>query len=382
MAATSNKSTTTAAQGDQQQNKQGKPGKGRGGMEKQQFTQNTELQTLLKLSADELTTQLKAGKTLADIASAQGVEKQAVIDLIVKQEAARIDQDVKDGKLTADQAAQMKANSTQHATDCVDGKGGFGGPGGPGGGHGGHGFDFAQNTELQTLLKLSADELGTQLKAGKTLADIATAQGVEKQAVIDLLVKQDAAHIDQDVKDGKLTADQATQMKANSTQHAADLVDGKGGFGGPGGPGGPGGKGHDGPGGHGLNFTENTDLQTLLKLSADELNTQLKAGKSLADIASAQGVDKQQVIDLLVKAEAAHLDQEVTDGKLTADQAAQIKQDSTQRAANLVEGKGGFKGGDRGMRGMKPGQAPTATQPSAQTQQQSAKTQQTKATNL
>ncbi|MBL0385091.1 hypothetical protein JJB07_00405 [Tumebacillus sp. ITR2] len=375
MAATSTTTNKTATN-DQQQK-----GKGHGEF----FNQNnTELQTLLKLSADELTTQLKAGKSLADIASAQGVDKQAVIDLLVKQDAAHIDQDVKDGKLTADQATQMKANSVQHATDQVDGKGGFGGPGGKRGGHGGPGgpgFHLENNTDLQTLLKLSADELTTQLKAGKSLADIASAQGVDKQAVIDLLVKQDAAHIDQDVKDGKLTADQATQCKANSVQHATDEVDGKGGFGGPGGDR----DGHEGPGGPGFRLENNTDLQTLLKLSADELTTQLKAGKSLADIASAQGVEKQAVIDLLVKQDAAHLDQDVKDGKLTAEQAAQMKTDSVQHATDQVEGKGGFggkggkggKGGFGGDHGQRGGHgAPNGQQGQSQTQQPSTQTQQ------
>ncbi|KEO84981.1 hypothetical protein EL26_03000, partial [Tumebacillus flagellatus] len=69
----------------------------------------------------------------------QGVDKQAVIDLLVKQENARLDQAVTDGKMTSDQATQMKANVTQHVTDQVDGKGFGGGKGGFDGQRGGHG---------------------------------------------------------------------------------------------------------------------------------------------------------------------------------------------------------------------------------------------------
>ncbi|WP_152559349.1 hypothetical protein [Tumebacillus flagellatus] len=127
-------SASNKAASDQNQNQQpNKPwgngqGKGgRAGMGQTSFQQNTELQTLLKLSADDLTSQLQAGKTLAEIASAQGVDKQAVVDLLLKQETARLDQQVKDGKMTSDQEAQMKTNLSQRVEAQVDGKG-FGGP--------------------------------------------------------------------------------------------------------------------------------------------------------------------------------------------------------------------------------------------------------------
>lgn len=230
MADTTSNNTNTQAQQDAHHKGFGK-GKEQRGFAQAGLEQNTELQTLLKLSADELKAQLQAGKTLADIASAQGVDKQAVIDLLVKQENARIDQE----------ATQRKASSEQRVTNQVEGKGGFGGPGGQGHPGGRGGFAFAQNTDLQSLLKLSADELSTQLKAGKTLADIASAQGIDKQAVIDLLVKQDTARLDQAVTDGKLTSDQAEKMKTDAVQRTTDLVDGKGFMGGRGNFGGTGG---------------------------------------------------------------------------------------------------------------------------------------------
>ncbi|PWK16498.1 hypothetical protein [Tumebacillus permanentifrigoris] len=361
MAATTDKSATTTTQGTQQ-NQQGK-GKGHGGpQQKEMVQQNTELQALLKLTADELTTQLKAGKSLADIATAQGVDKQQVIDLLVKQDAARIDQDVKDGKLTADKATEMKANSTQRATDRVDGKGGFGGgPGGDKGFHGGgHGFDVAQNTELTSLLKLTADELTTQLKAGKSLADIAAAQSVDKQQVIDLLVKLEAAHFDQEVTDGKMTAEQAAACKANSVQHVTDQVDGKGGFGG--GPGAPGGE-RGGRGGHGFGEFDQATAD-FLKVTQDELKTQLQAGKSLLEIATAHSVTKEQLTSFLVDKQTKQLDQDLKDQKITQAQYDEMKTHIADMVEHMLAGKPAK--GDRGPRGQKQGQAQDQTQQPAQ----------------
>ncbi len=65
---------------------------------------------------------------------------------------------------------------------------GMGGPhGGPGmgGRHGGPGLDAAA-----TALGMTNDELRTELQAGKTIADVATAKGVDVQKVIDALVAE------------------------------------------------------------------------------------------------------------------------------------------------------------------------------------------------
>src|SRR6478752_1748379 len=54
------------------------------------------------------------------------------------------------------------------------------------------------------------------------------------------------------------------------------------------------------------------DLEVAAKtlgLSTEELRTQLQDGKSLADIAKAQGVDKQKLIDALVAAGEKRLDE-------------------------------------------------------------------------
>ncbi len=73
-------------------------------------------------------------------------------------------------------------------------------------------------------LNLSVDDLRSKLEGGQTLAQVAQQQGVDVQKVIDALVADATAHIDQAVQDGKLTADQANERKANLQDRITKLV--------------------------------------------------------------------------------------------------------------------------------------------------------------
>src|SRR5205085_1588168 len=74
-------------------------------------------------------------------------------------------------------------------------------------------------------LNLSADDLRSKLEDGNTtIAQVAQAQGVDVQKVIDAMVADATAHLDQAVQDGKLTADQATQRKSNLQDRITKLV--------------------------------------------------------------------------------------------------------------------------------------------------------------
>jgi hypothetical protein len=96
---------------------------------------------------------------------------------------------------------------------------------------------------------VDAATIKTRLAAGETLAAIA---GAKKDALITALVADETKRIDAAVTAGKLTAAQATEMKANLVAHVTDEVNSTR----PIGPkmddrGGKGGKGGRGHGGHG-----------------------------------------------------------------------------------------------------------------------------------
>jgi hypothetical protein len=89
-----------------------------------------------------------------------------------------------------------------------------GGPKGPG----------KNAAAIASVLKLTEAELKTQVQSGKTLAQIATTQGVSVQSVIGVLVTDMQAHIAQEVASGKITQAQADTKLAGVTAMATERV--------------------------------------------------------------------------------------------------------------------------------------------------------------
>ncbi len=151
------------------------------------------------------------------------------------------------GRITQDQATQANSriDGWQPGQGLPLGKGGrgHGGPGDFGGPNGGQAvFDAAAKA-----LGMTTADLQTALQSGQTLSAIAQSKGVSADTVKAAIVAAKKAQVDADVQAGRLTADQATQIKQQIDQEAATetldnmLHGGRGhGFGGPG--------GHDGPG--------------------------------------------------------------------------------------------------------------------------------------
>jgi hypothetical protein len=75
---------------------------------------------LLGVEVEDLKEQLRSGTTLSEIATANGVEVSAVVDLIVQQKTARIDQAVADGRITAEQAAERKVGLAERVQTGVE----------------------------------------------------------------------------------------------------------------------------------------------------------------------------------------------------------------------------------------------------------------------
>lgn len=90
-----------------------------------------------------------------------------------------------------------------------------------------------------------------QARQAKYLESLASNLGVSVDALKAANLKTQLALVDQAVADGKITADQATQLKTHITESGGAHLGGPGPRGGHG-PGmghGPGGEGHRGPGG-------------------------------------------------------------------------------------------------------------------------------------
>jgi lipoate-protein ligase A len=71
---------------------------------------------------------------------------------------------------------------------------------------------------------MAADELRTELRSGKTIAQVAADQGVDVQDVIDALVADVKAHLDEEVASGEHTQAEADAKLAEVTARITDRV--------------------------------------------------------------------------------------------------------------------------------------------------------------
>ncbi|MDP9269846.1 MAG: hypothetical protein M3P14_02505 [Chloroflexota bacterium] len=97
-------------------------------------------------------------------------------------------------------------------------------PDGPGGPGQGHSEAVTDTSVIATAIGITEAQLLTELNAGKTPAQVATAHGVATQKVIDALVQDGINELAADVKAGRLTQAQADARKADVTQRATDQV--------------------------------------------------------------------------------------------------------------------------------------------------------------
>jgi hypothetical protein len=115
-----------------------------------------------------------------------------------------------------------------------------------------HAVMDAERVAVEALISktigVDSATIRTRLAAGESLGAIA---GAKKAELIAVLVADKTKRIDAEVTAGKLTAAQATTLKAGLTAHITAEVDSVGGMRGPG-MGDKGGRGHGGPGKGGM----------------------------------------------------------------------------------------------------------------------------------
>ena len=89
----------------------------------------------LGMTTDDLRSALRGGKSIADVAKSKNIDVNKVIDALVADAQAQIDQAKTNGKLTPQQADHLKSTLKDRITQLVNGQ--FPGPGaGPGWAHG------------------------------------------------------------------------------------------------------------------------------------------------------------------------------------------------------------------------------------------------------
>jgi len=154
-----------------------------------------------------------------DAAKRLGVEPQALEDALENALAARIDAAVAAGRLTEEQAAEMKQRLEDGQLPLF---GGRGGPGHHGPGLGLHGGELVDSAAA--YLGVSENELRSQLRDGKSLAAVAAAEGKTVAGLKAALRAAAKEKLDDAVANGRLTAAQRDEALARFDDRLDDLV--------------------------------------------------------------------------------------------------------------------------------------------------------------
>lgn len=186
-------------------------------------------------AASKASQKVSVTKSSTKVAGQAGVGPEQALATILKDLVSK-------GTLTQAQADALTAAVTA-AKAAHDADRPMGGKGGP--------LDAdraAMEALVSTTIGVDSATIKSRLQAGESLAQIA---GAKKDALIAALVANETKRIDAAVTAGKLTAAQATEMKANLVAHVTEEVNE---VGGKGPKGGRGGHGHDhrGPMGGGM----------------------------------------------------------------------------------------------------------------------------------
>ncbi|SDW19173.1 hypothetical protein SAMN04489725_1035 [Alicyclobacillus hesperidum] len=181
----------------------------------------------LNISTETLQNDLQSGKSLADIASAQGVSASTLTADLNASVQTQLKTEVADGKLSSAQETKLTSHLDAWISDWVNGKL----PNHPVRFHReGWGAKFALEGSLISTaaqdLNLSTSVLESDLKAGKTLADVASAQDVTVSTLVSDLETTIQSDLNAAVSQGKLTASQETNIQSHLDSWITNWVNG------------------------------------------------------------------------------------------------------------------------------------------------------------
>jgi hypothetical protein len=174
----------------------------------------------LELTPQALAGQLRSGNSLAQVAEARGKSVQGLVDAIVAAAKTRLDAAVSAGKISSAKAAQMLASLKARVTAMVTRTAptrpagpAKGAPAGPGV------FEAAAG-----YLDLAPRALFAQLRTGKSLAQVAQAQGKSVDGLKQAILAAVKARLDKAVAAGKIGAAQEQAFLAKFAARLDELV--------------------------------------------------------------------------------------------------------------------------------------------------------------
>jgi hypothetical protein len=147
------------------------------------------------LSEGEVIAALGDGQTVAEIAEAEEVDPQAIVEVVLAEHEDRLQEAVDAGRLTEERMAEVLEEMREQLADQLD---------------------EVHEPRLFGPGDFGDEALFTELHDGKTVAEVAEEQGVEMEAIQDATeangVEARKQAIEQAVEDGRLSQEQAEWM--------------------------------------------------------------------------------------------------------------------------------------------------------------------------
>ena len=177
---------------------------------------------------------------------------------------------------------------------------------------------------LLAFLKLDEKTFRDKMNAGNSLLDIAEEQGLTRQQLTDFMTKQFQSELNRAAAEGFIPQGELQKIPEFFPGLADRLVEFQ-----------------LGTKSYGFE-AQRQDLNTLLdllKLDEPTFRDKIVSGQSLAEIAQAQGVSRQQLKDLMTKQNNDQLAQAVEDGFLTQNEADRIKETFAAQLDKILDEK-------------------------------------------
>ena len=170
------------------------------------------------IAASDLFSPSDESKAVIDDAASQlGVEPSELSDALKQALKNRVDEALDDGRLTEEQAEQLKERIDADDYPLLFGRGGPGR-------YGRHGH-LDVLTTAAAFLGTTEAELREELE-DKTLAEIAKEKGKTAAGLVQQLVATQTKRIDEAVADGRLTEEHAAEIEAGLEERMEALVNG------------------------------------------------------------------------------------------------------------------------------------------------------------
>lgn len=290
----------------------------------------TDVANALHISTTTLKADFKAGDSIATIAKQNQINVSTVESTLVSDAKTAIQTAVTAGYLTSAQAAKIEANLSSRIDAMVTRS--------PG-----HmmwhramrrrmGLERELVKAVANSLKISTATVRSDLKAGDSLATIATDNHSSASALITSLVNNATAQLQSAISSGRLTQAQATKIEGGLTTRITTLVN-QAPLRMPHGH-------HFGVFARGGGLVK--DAATALNMSVSTLQRDLQSGKTLASIAGPSQVSSLE--STLVQDVTATIQSAVKAGQVSSSLATKLESHLTQRIDGFVTGTGHSRG--------------------------------------